>query len=130
MKTIVFILCVLLIAGCTQKDSFKFPDTVTRFVHVYADLIMLEDRLTTQHSAWLDSSKIILRKLHFTKQDYDFSVDFLNEKSERWEIFYQEVQQLLRDNNTLKDSTYSKQYTQERIRKILKSNKSSEAVHR
>ena len=130
MKVIVFILCILVIAGCTQKDSTKFPDTVTRFVQVYVELVMLEDRLTTQHSAWLDSSKIILRKLHFTKQDYDFSVVFLNEKPERWEIFYQEVQKQLRDNNTPKDSTYSKQYTRERIRKILQSNKSSEAVRR
>lgn len=93
------IIIVSLLTGCRQKNEPRLPSHQDRFVQVYVELLKLRESLPLKHPALLDSSRVILEKHHFTKEEYDHSLAYFNEKPERWEAFYREVLKRLKEEN-------------------------------
>ncbi|MFH1943151.1 MAG: hypothetical protein ABIL68_13690 [bacterium] len=104
MKYFFMALIIVFLSSCQRRTNPPLSQDQKRFVQVYVQLLQVKERLTPQHPALLDSSKAILEKYHFTKEEYDKYTAYFNEKPERWEAFFKEALEQLKTgkNDTLR----------------------------
>jgi hypothetical protein len=87
---ILFLFFVLLIAsGCRSKERLN-EET---FVNVYTDLVIAEDTA----AAGKDFKKLVFNKYNITEQTYNNTVAYYNDKPEKWEKFFQNVEKKVND---------------------------------
>lgn len=75
---------MIFLAACGSKLSIPEND----FVKVYADMTIMQD------TSSLNQNKIretVLKKFNYTEQDYNQTIRYFNEDSERWTKFFDKV---------------------------------------
>ncbi len=91
LKIVFFTFILILFSYCRHKTDLNIPSTQEEFIKVYVELQRLKERHPDQRILPLDSSRAIIHKYGFTREAYDSSYAYFNEKPERWEAFYKEV---------------------------------------
>jgi len=100
-RTSVFVLLtiLMLMIRCQKTEERTASENRERFIRVYVELQHLKKHHTATDSVLLDSSRAIIDKYGFTREEYEHILAYFNEKPERWEAFYNDVlQQLERDS--------------------------------
>lgn len=82
---------LLLCLNCRKETDLKIPPSQERFLKVYVELQKLRENYPVHLTLPLDSSRVIIQKYGFTREEYDSCLAYFHEKPERWEAFYQEV---------------------------------------
>ena len=96
----VWLMVLILIVRCQKTEEQSASENRERFIRVYVELQKLKQHHTPAHSVLLDSSRAIIEKYGFTREEYEQVFAYFNEKPERWEAFYNEVlERLERDNS-------------------------------
>ena len=95
----VFLMILMLIARCQRTEERSVSETRERFIRVYVELQNLKQYHTVTDSVLLDSSRAIIDKHGFTREEYEHMLAYFNEKPERWEAFYNEVLERLERAN-------------------------------
>jgi len=85
------LLFFFLLIDCAKKENFSLPPQEKKFAKIYTELLKLKQKFSTDSTAFIDSSRAILQKYHFTYEEYKQSLAYFNKKPERWEVFYKEV---------------------------------------
>ena len=96
-KCLILSLCLLDFIYCNKNTDSTSLKNQEQFVQVYVELVKLQDRISVQYPSFLDSSRAILGKYHFTEEEYNRSLSYLNEKPERWQTFYEKVLEQLQE---------------------------------
>jgi len=91
-------LCIL-ISYCRRDSRSHLPAEQETFVNVYIGLLKLRESFPENHPDLLDSTRKILQGYHFTKDKYEQCLAYFNEEPERWEAFYQEVLERLKEDD-------------------------------
>jgi hypothetical protein len=86
--------------GCRREKESSLPDHHQRFVEVYVELQKFKQRHSDLDPIPLDSSRAIVQKYGFTKQEFENSLAYFNENPERWEMFYKQVTERLKNSKT------------------------------
>ena len=100
-----FSLCFLLIfinifiPACNQKRNISLTKDQKQFIHVYVELLQLQNKLSDHPYACIDSSQAILQKYKINLEAYNRLMQELNEEPERWEAFYKEVLDMINNQN-------------------------------
>jgi hypothetical protein len=98
---IVFTLILLLWqTGCRREKQTSLPVHQQRFVEVYVELQKFKQRHSDLDTIPLDSSRVIIQKYGFTKQEFENSLAYFNDNPERWETFYKQVTERLKNRST------------------------------
>ena len=95
MLKIIFLILFLILIDCQKDTTPRLPEEHEVLVQVYIQLILLQDRISAEDPAYLDSTRKILHAHQYTKEKYENALAFLNEEPEVWEAFYQEAQKRL-----------------------------------
>lgn len=82
---------LLLCSNCRKKTDLKIPTSQERFLKVYVELQKLREDYPVRLTLPKDSSRVIIQKYGFTREEYDSCFAYFNEKPERWEAFYREA---------------------------------------
>lgn len=96
-KCLVLFLCLLGFVSCNKNTDSTSLKNQEQFVQVYVELLKLQDSISVQQPSFLDSSRAILQKYHFTEEEYNRSLSYFDEKPERWQLFYQKVLEQLQE---------------------------------
>jgi hypothetical protein len=94
MRTVWTILLLGAFLSCSGRPERRLHPDEKRLAAAYAELFKLSLRVSPRGPAYRDSAEAALKKLHFSKNDFDRAVVSLNQEPERWEAFYLEVQAL------------------------------------
>jgi hypothetical protein len=87
MKPVVILFLLSVFYGCTKET----PIPEDKFIMVYTDLIIAQDTSRIGPSG-MDSLRAIIYERHnITRDDYTATLDYYNEKPERWETFFSKV---------------------------------------
>ena len=90
---------LMLMIRCQKTEERSVSENRERFIRVYVELQHLKKYYTATDSVLLDSSRAIIDKHGFTREEYEQTLAYFNEKPERWEAFYNDVlQRLERDS--------------------------------
>jgi hypothetical protein len=100
IRLIIIILIFILSSNCSKNRNIHLSKKQQKFVHVYSELLQLQNIFHNQNPAYLDSSRKILEKYKFTKNEYERSLAYFNKNPERWELFYQTILNRLKENET------------------------------
>ena len=95
--TFILLIFFLILMHCQKDTTPRLPKEHESLVRVYVQLLLLQDRISSEDPAYLDSTRKILYAHHYTKEKYENAIAFLNEAPEVWEAFYQEVQKQLKE---------------------------------
>jgi hypothetical protein len=71
-----------------------------RVVDLYIKLSKLQSTLPAHNPAYRDSAGKIIALSGLTENEYRETIAYLCEEPERWEAFYKEVQNRLKDNES------------------------------
>lgn len=82
---------LLLCLNCRKKTDLKIPASQERLLKVYVELQKLREDYPVRLTLPVDSSRVIIQKYGFTREEYDSCLAYFNEKPERWEAFYREA---------------------------------------
>lgn len=96
-------LTMVFILSCGRKQESTLPPDQDNFIQAYVAISKLLDTWSPSHPAYIDSTRAILKSFNLTKESFDSKIAFLNEKTERWELFYAKV--LERYNDVEMDTT-------------------------
>lgn len=101
-RTYIFFTLMLLLCqtGCRREKESSLPGHQQRFVEVYVELQKFKRRHSDLDPIPLDSSRAIVQKYGFTKQEFENSLTYFNENPERWEMFYKKVTERLKNSKT------------------------------
>jgi hypothetical protein len=97
--TLAFILFAVFLS-CSGNPPQKLRPEEKRLAAAYAELYALKERLSVSESVFQDSARAVLKRLDFSKDDYDRALTSLNKVPERWMVFYREVQVQLSANKS------------------------------
>jgi|GEM_PF-1406042 hypothetical protein len=90
------ILLLFLVAlGCGRRPDSQLNADEKELAAVYSKLVLLQEKLPVEHSAYPDSMQAILDRHGMTRERYDLILASLDRTQEHWLVFYREVQKLL-----------------------------------
>lgn len=100
MRTSLACILFAVFLSCSGNRQPKLNSQEKRLAVAYAELVRLRERLLVPEPAYQDSARAVLKRLNFSKNDYDRALVSLNKVPERWQAFYREVQILLSANKS------------------------------
>jgi hypothetical protein len=95
MKAAWIIVFSALLCFCSKNGPGYLKPSEKRLAAAYAELLKLSARIPPGNPAYQDSAAAVLKRLRFTKEDFDRGTASFKEDPGRWEAFYREVQTLL-----------------------------------
>lgn len=108
MKLILWLRVILTgLLACQSSNQTSLTHEQQQLIHVYADMLLIQQSLSPANPTYADSCKNVLEKHGFSESLYLKTLQSLNRQPERWEVFYQAVlaemdrqNQLLRPQNS------------------------------
>ncbi|NWF89247.1 MAG: DUF4296 domain-containing protein [Ignavibacteriaceae bacterium] len=82
IRSLFFAVVILFLTGCDQKIDEE------KFVAVYSDLLIAKDTISYSGYSEDDLLKQILKKHDVKFAEYEATISYYNEDSERWEGFF------------------------------------------
>jgi hypothetical protein len=99
MKVKFIIFLFLLFVHCQKESTPVLSSDDLTFVNIYIEILKLNEQMSPQHPAYLDSSRSIIRKYNFSWNEYQKTLKKFHEKPERWEAFYKQVLEQLKEKS-------------------------------
>lgn len=91
-RTITLLLILSLLGlSCQNEKKSTLNGAPKKLVPIYVDLLEIQQNHPPSDPAYLDSCRVVFSRYNVSQSDYDQILKELNQKPERWELFYQEV---------------------------------------
>lgn len=96
---LILFLIGLFLVNC-HRNTQTLPLKVSRMAKIYAELVLLKERMGVHSdSSFADSSLVLLKKFQFTPDECKKTIQYLNHHPEKWILFYREVSSYLENAN-------------------------------
>ncbi len=97
MKNNIIIFYIFFVLILLYACGSKIPIPEDVFVKVYADMTIMQD---TSSLSQIKIRDAVLKKFNYTQKDFDKTISYFNEDSERWSKFFDKVVNYLEDQKS------------------------------
>jgi len=88
MNYTIFAISLLFILSACDKGP---PIPEEKFIKAYVDLLIIQDTSVTNPVSIDSIRTIVLYKNDLTSQQYDETINYYNQRPEKWEVFFDSV---------------------------------------